>query len=245
MKAIALIVGIKEVDSTIAHGRGYGKLPGCEVDANNVEKQLISAGFKAADITKIAKDPKEATAGKILDALKKTASTCKAGDLFVFYYSGHGGQTPDTNGDEADGKDETLVCYDKDIIDDELDEIWKSFAKNVRIVMLSDSCHSGTNYKLLKAASPLTSSTMQAMLIHIAACADPSVSLGKDDGSVFTNALCKVFQGGKFKGNYQAFYNAILKETVDFPQKAQYNEYGPAESAEFKAFKNQRPLLVT
>lgn len=244
MKAIALIVGIKEVDSTIAHGRGYVKLPGCEVDANHVETQLLSAGFKKADITKIAKDPKEATAGKILDALKKAASTCKAGDLFVFYYSGHGGQIPDTNGDEADGKDEILVCYDKDIIDDELDEIWKSFAKNVRIVMLSDSCHSGTNYKLLKAVSSLAASTMQAMLIHMAACADPAVSLGKDDGSVFANALCKVFQEGSFRGNYQAFHKAILQETAAESQKAEYNEYGLTESPEFKTFRNQRPFLV-
>ncbi|MBK6876066.1 MAG: hypothetical protein IPG99_06305 [Ignavibacteria bacterium] len=31
----------------------------------------------------------------------------RKGDLFVIYYSGHGGQVSDVNGDEADAYDET------------------------------------------------------------------------------------------------------------------------------------------
>ena len=36
----------------------------------------------------------------------------RPGDYLFFHYSGHGGQQADKDGDEADGKDETLVPLD-------------------------------------------------------------------------------------------------------------------------------------
>ncbi len=40
--------------------------------------------------------------------------------------------------------DETWVCYDRQLVDDELYELWGKFKSGVRILALSDSCHSGT-----------------------------------------------------------------------------------------------------
>ena len=51
---------------------------------------------------------------------------------------------PDVNGDEADSKDETWCLYDGQLIDDELYFELSKFAAGVRILVLSDSCHSGT-----------------------------------------------------------------------------------------------------
>jgi hypothetical protein len=51
---------------------------------------------------------------------------------------------PDQNGDEADLEDETWCLYDGQLIDDELWELWAGFADDVRVLVLSDSCHSGT-----------------------------------------------------------------------------------------------------
>jgi Caspase domain/Domain of unknown function (DUF4384) len=68
--------------------------------------------------------------------------------LFV-HFSGHGSQVQDLNGDEEDGLDETLVPYDgrtpgvPDIVDDELDEIF-SHLHTTRVLIVLDSCHSGT-----------------------------------------------------------------------------------------------------
>ena len=60
-------------------------------------------------------------------------------------YSGHGGQVPDTNSaDEADGQDETWALYDRQFVDDELYALFGRFGPGVRILMLSDSCHSGS-----------------------------------------------------------------------------------------------------
>ena len=76
--------------------------------------------------------------------MERIAAELKAGDVFMFTYAGHGSQVPDFNSDEDDGADETLCLFDGMLIDDELYELWSGFADDVRIVMISDSCHSGT-----------------------------------------------------------------------------------------------------
>ena len=76
----------------------------------------------------------------------------KAGDVFLFSYSGYGGQAPDYSGDEAMGTpedtlDETLCLFDGQLIDDELYVLWADFPLGSRVLVLSDCCHSGTNIK--------------------------------------------------------------------------------------------------
>jgi hypothetical protein len=85
-----------------------------------------------------------ATAQAVSDAILGGAKALESGDLFFLTYSGHGGQVDDTNNEEKDRMDETWVCYDRQLIDDELYELWGKFKVGVRILVLSDSCHSGT-----------------------------------------------------------------------------------------------------
>ena len=81
----------------------------------------------------------------IKDAITSAAGQLEAGDIFFVTYSGHGGQVPDLNDeDEKDGSDETWLAYDRQVIDDELFELWTKFKPGVRILVLSDSCHSGS-----------------------------------------------------------------------------------------------------
>jgi hypothetical protein len=63
-------------------------------------------------------------------------------------YSGHGGQVPDVNNDEPDAQDETWCLYDGQLIDDEIYAQLGKFSQGVRILVFSDSCHSGTVVKL-------------------------------------------------------------------------------------------------
>jgi len=51
---------------------------------------------------------------------------------------------PDVSGEESDKLDETWCLYDGQLIDDELYLELGKFATGVRILVLSDSCHSGT-----------------------------------------------------------------------------------------------------
>jgi pimeloyl-ACP methyl ester carboxylesterase len=78
-------------------------------------------------------------------------SNAKAGDICLFYYSGHGSQTPAPEGLQ-DKMLETLVCVDsrseaRDLVDKELGYLlWKAFTgKGVHALVIMDCCHSGNN----------------------------------------------------------------------------------------------------
>jgi hypothetical protein len=137
-KALSLHLGLNGV-SGAAYGGWDGPLAACEFDANDMAALAKTKGMVPTVLL-----TKKATRAALLAAMRKAAKALKAGDLFFMSYSGHGGQMPDTNGDEADKKDETWCLYDGQLIDDELYFELSKFAAGVRILVLSDSCHSGT-----------------------------------------------------------------------------------------------------
>jgi hypothetical protein len=63
--------------------------------------------------------------------------------------------------------DETWVCYDRQLIDDQLYELWGKFKASVRILVLSDSCHSGTVSVRFRTSSP-ERSMLRAMPTSVA-----------------------------------------------------------------------------
>ena len=133
---VALLVGLCQVLPAAYNGwNGANGCEGCELDVENVEKILTPFGYTIQMLKTAA-----ATKSAILSHLEKAAQSLQADDMFVFYYAGHGGQQPDTDSDETDNRDETLLAYDGEITDDELNQIWPRFQPGVRIVMLSDSC---------------------------------------------------------------------------------------------------------
>lgn len=137
-KGRSLHIGLNKVDPKQYEGWD-GQLAGCENDARDMEAIANEAGFAATRLL-----TKQATAQHVTDEIADAAKHLKAGDIFVLTYSGHGGQLPDTNGDEPDKLDETWVCFDRELVDDELFSLWSTFAAGVRIFVLSDSCHSGS-----------------------------------------------------------------------------------------------------
>ena len=142
-KGISLHVGLNTVDP--AHYAGWsGPLAACEADADDMHAIATAGGF-APTLLKTT----TATRKAVIDGIKAAARQLKKGDIFFLTYSGHGGQLPDLNGDEPDDlQDETWCLHDGELVDDELYALWGSFAAGVRILMLSDSCHSGTVAKL-------------------------------------------------------------------------------------------------
>jgi hypothetical protein len=69
-------------------------------------------------------------------------------DFVFFSYSGHGSYVRDTSGDETDGRDECICPVDFTsagmILDDEMRSIIQGFNPVTRVVIMFDSCHSGT-----------------------------------------------------------------------------------------------------
>lgn len=140
-EGISLHIGLNSVDPD--HYAGWdGALDACEFDAEDMATIAEDMGYKSKIL--MTKEGKRETVTK---EIKKAAKKLKAGDIFWVTYSGHGGQVTDMNGDERDGIDETWCLYDAQLIDDELYMLWSEFAEGVRILILSDSCHSGTVLK--------------------------------------------------------------------------------------------------
>jgi hypothetical protein len=137
-RALSLHIGLNLVDPK-HYGGWSGPLAACEFDANDMAALAKSAGMAASKLLTRA-----ATRKAVLGAIRKAAKALKRGDLFFLSYSGHGGQVADASGDEPDKQDETWCLYDAQLIDDELYFELSKFAAGVRVLVLSDSCHSGT-----------------------------------------------------------------------------------------------------
>jgi hypothetical protein len=144
-RGLSLHIGINEV-SADAYAGWTGPLAACEFDAHDMTALAQAQGFEATTLITT-----KATRAATLAALRKAARALKAGDHFFISFSGHGGQIDDTSADEDDKLDETWCLYDGQLIDDELYYELSRFAEGVRVLVLSDSCHSGT---VTRAPSP-------------------------------------------------------------------------------------------
>jgi len=144
----ALLVGIDDYRED-----GLDMPPGSSTgDIANLRRVVEqSFGIPAAGIM-VLRDAAASRAG-ILEAFDRwLISGSRPGDHVLFAYSGHGAQLPDQNGDEEDGKDETLVAWDAArgphgpinmIRDDEIEARLQKLP-NRRVTVIIDSCHSGT-----------------------------------------------------------------------------------------------------
>jgi hypothetical protein len=160
-------------------------LPGCVNDATQMQMKLSKRfGFEASNMSLLT--DYQATRQGILDKLAYYERETQSGDLFVFFYSGHGSVFLDVDSLEKDETeafgmsgyfpngyyDSTLVPIDANlntsgkkwgnfILDDELNVIFQRFtAKGVQVIFISDSCHSGT---LAKGLNSLVKPTTKFM----------------------------------------------------------------------------------
>lgn len=136
-KGLAVCVGLNAVDP--AHYAGWpGTLAGCENDAADMTKIAEQNGFKVKKILTA-----QATRAEILSQIRTSAGQLHSGDIFMISYSGHGDQVPDLSAPPEDGGfDQTWCLYDGQLLDKELYAEWARFPAGVRILVISDSCHS-------------------------------------------------------------------------------------------------------
>jgi hypothetical protein len=74
----------------------------------------------------------------------------------------------DVEGDEPDGLDETWCLYDGQQIDDERYHLWAEFKREVRILIVADTCHAGTPAKVEQRLVPsLVSALREGRPKHI------------------------------------------------------------------------------
>lgn len=134
----ALLIGINYIDTPY-------ELNGCIDDASRIKSLLETHGFTDFKILTDKTDIKP-TKTNILNEFKNFITSANSGDLLFFYFSGHGSYALDRNNDENDNRDEMIVSCDlQGVIDDELKSIMQNNIKrDVTIIGLFDSCHSGT-----------------------------------------------------------------------------------------------------
>lgn len=133
---LAVCVGINNYPGT------NSDLSGCVNDARDWAAELKARGFSTTTLL-----DSQASKSVILFHVKDALRMAQPGDVVVFTFSGHGSWTPDLDGDEPDGRDEALCPYDFEhglLTDDELYEVFTDRNPRVRLVFVSDSCHSGT-----------------------------------------------------------------------------------------------------
>jgi len=146
MKGYSIHIGVNKVDT-----KHYGKLT-----------ELNAACNDAQDMAKLAKDiygyqvvdlllNENATSNRLKRAFNKVIQKITKNDILLITYSGHGSQigplVPGLYQDEF--TDQTWCLYDRQWIDDESVLIFSQLPKGTRVLLISDSCHSGTVAKSL------------------------------------------------------------------------------------------------
>ena len=139
----ALCVGINNYPGT------SNDLHGCVNDANDWSSLLGDYGFSVETIL-----DSQATRQNIKNKLNNLINQADDGDIIVFSYSGHGTSVVDTDADEGDGYDEALYVYDGVLLDDEIREIIKDMNSKVSLIVISDSCFSGTVTRVVETGTP-------------------------------------------------------------------------------------------
>ncbi|MBD2705657.1 caspase family protein [Spirosoma sp. BT702] len=148
-EGFAVLVGVQSTNAVCKPGDFFDNraTAGVGKDIDKMRQLLRQAKFKDANVKPLLTNT-ETTAASILKSLSDMIPKAKAGDLVVFYFSGHGDTLRDTNRDELSKFDGVLIASDRCVIDDELDPIWQKFLPGVRLVMIADACHAESSYKI-------------------------------------------------------------------------------------------------
>ncbi|MEX0285608.1 MAG: caspase domain-containing protein [Paracoccaceae bacterium] len=127
------------------------------VAAGNIHALTDPGTQLPGDLTAVAPDRAAILAG-FAQAIEASAP----GDTLIFYFSGHGTQAPDDNGDEEGGFDEIFLPRDAGrwngaigdvenaIRDDELGAlVQRATERGIRLIGIIDACHSATGFRAL------------------------------------------------------------------------------------------------
>lgn len=140
-------------------------------DVGLMARTLMKRGVKAEDIRVLADAEADLPDGaqrgapdrkEILQVFEQAIVDSNAGDTVFFYFSGHGAQAPDQDGDEGGGLDEIFLPRDAkgwnsaigEVENAIRDDTFGRFAhlaaeRGVKLVAVLDACHSGTGFRAL------------------------------------------------------------------------------------------------
>lgn len=228
----ALCIGINDYPGN------NNDLRGCVNDVVEWAKVLKARGFQVQTLI-----DKKATKAAMVKGINDLIRGSEPGDVAVLQFSGHGSWVPDTDGDEEDLRDEVLCPCDiganSFLSDDELHVLFSRKRQDVRLVFLSDSCHSGTVSRVapaigVQAKPPMVKflppeEFLPASKLRIARHVARSRPAGPKPHQALLISGCEDVQtsadaylGGRFHGAF-TFY--ALRALKTLPAKATYRDW--------------------
>lgn len=139
-KPASIHIGLNRTDPS-AYGGWSAALSGCENDARAMAELATAQGFSPTPLL-----GGEATVARVLAILRETADKAIPGQTVLVTFSGHGASLADRKGrdEEPDQRDEAWCLFDGLLLDDEIHDRMCAFPSGVRILVVSDSCFSGS-----------------------------------------------------------------------------------------------------
>ncbi|WP_071596787.1 caspase family protein [Neolewinella persica] len=149
---------------------GISSLPGCRHDLKNMQDFLGEySRINSVKMAPFVLKDENATRKKVIEGFKHFKKA-KADDICLFYYTGHGAQMvapPEFWRDEPSRMCQTLVLHDsrlpggRDLVDKEISYLLATHAKDAgQLLMIADSCHSGTISRLATATPRTTAAAV-------------------------------------------------------------------------------------
>jgi hypothetical protein len=217
----------------------FNDLKGCVNDAKDWSALLQGLGFEVSMML-----DSQATKKNVKAALQGLVNSTDAGDVAVFTYSGHGTQVTDFNSDEGDPYDEAVCLYDGNVIDDELRVILQGIHPQATLIVISDSCFSGSVTRIAgekaipRFVPPMVSTTgrvaRRSFLLPeedmpellLSGCGDSEYSYdaefeGRPNGAMSAYAIRVIKQNPN--ATYREFYAGLraLLPSEEYPQTPQ------------------------
>lgn len=245
-KKMAILIGC---EYTAYKTRGkMERLPGCHMDIKLAQKMLIEHyNYDPSNFILISDESSayiQPTRANILAQLNSVISRTDLAQV-VLYYSGHGTQTVDRNGDEEDGMDECIVPCDfmeNGLITDDVfhDLIWSRLPLKTKMTCIFDSCNSGTIFDLpfkyngsnqLKRDNKTTLqkiTTALPLIITISGCRDiqTSASANRLEKNIeWEGAMSYSLRETLKKNNYHPFgINVLIDEMRQLLAKLKFSQ---------------------
>ena len=215
-------------------------LPGIDLDLAEMNRVVRKLGFVEENIL-VLKD-EDVTFGNLKYQFNNFLNeNVLPGDTVLIYYSGHGVQVPDKNGDESDGSDEAISLYDLKgtydgdnivwggvLLDDQLAELINGLVSE-DVIVIVDACHSGTVTRSFTGAKRIDSKAYGDSSFAVKSLGPPvraTRSLGGNMESIVDDSVTGVITLSAAQDNQEALasskgslFTLALGETLDSQRK--------------------------
>ncbi len=220
---LALCIGIDTAD---------GKRVCAEANALALSGVADRQGFL---VTTLLLGP-AASRAAVLFHIHAAAAACRAGDLFVLTFSGHGGRKSTICSDGRVGLRAVWTLCDGSLTDHEMRAALAQFRAGVRVLVIADSCNGGIPAADADASAALP---IAASVLVLAACRSDQLADGNGLPGHFTTVLLNAWREGQFTGTYRSFYEEVRAGMPAY-QQPELHCLGRAD----QDFEAQRPFTI-